>query len=427
MASTANRRVVAGEDIVSTNGIKLIAGGAALDRDMQERLLLHKLAKPLEACVLVENGVYPGLFKPLADELLAQYPLLAALTAQSSGKPVPTSLASLSLSPQVQSLLTIYADHQGDRLRHSVGVAMIALGFARHLLPGEVDTHRSLALAGLLHDVGELYIAPDLMTRDRLVQGDQWRHIAAHPVVGHRLLMHLAGAGPMVADAVLLHHERMDGFGYPNGVRGPQLRIEGEILAAAEWLMGLVESDAMPLSRASISTKLMPGDFSPPVIRVLSQLKALGFVTPPGTSIPTAERLAELAVHVHRLVEIANRYQQAEGWIETALHGADLATRKALAAAAERMARIYKSFNSTGLLDPHPEQLLDSLAEARDLAVIDEISMVVRELSWRLRELERETLIKAEQLPDEGRRLILGVVSRLMQAPERAPTGAMPT
>jgi hypothetical protein len=84
------------------------------------------------------------------------------------------------------------------------------------------------------------------------------------------VLRGMEGAGAAVADPVLLHHERLDGFGYPRGVTGEDFSTAGQLLAIAEWLMALLDSDYAPLTRAKLAPQLMPGEFSEPLLALVS-------------------------------------------------------------------------------------------------------------------------------------------------------------
>ncbi|MFX8215154.1 HD domain-containing protein, partial [Acinetobacter baumannii] len=83
---------------------------------------------------------------------------------------------------------------------HAVGVALVAKALARRLLPGDVDQHRRIGLAGLLHDVGELYLDPGHLQRGAPLQAEQWRQIVSHPVIGHRVLRDLDGGAADLAE-----------------------------------------------------------------------------------------------------------------------------------------------------------------------------------------------------------------------------------
>ncbi|MDR7331516.1 HD domain-containing phosphohydrolase [Roseateles asaccharophilus] len=405
-----SRPVEATEDILSQNGIKLLAKGAQINAKVRERLLMHKLSKPLEDCIQVTAGVMPESFGPLGEDLLAQHPLLKALCAHDLYPGAPTTLATLKLSGPVQSLLTVYAEYQGDRLKHTVGVAMLALALARRLLPGETETHRMLALAGLLHDVGELYIDPQYLRPGTPLGPAEWRHVASHPLVGERVLRGMPGAGKEVAAAVLHHHERLDGFGYPRGVSGKAVPIAGQILAAAEWLMAFIESGTTALARASVSTKLIPGEFS----RELTEA-----ITTAATGLPQiTPRMEPDAIEeaLPRVVAIAaalQRFREARPWMEERMAAARPALRAVLDAGLQRLLRIQTAFSSTGLDAHRPDELAAVLSEQRDAELQAELLSVVGELEWRLRELERESLLRAGLLPEAEQTVMQELIGRL--------------
>jgi len=394
--TSETKSVEASEDILSHNGIKLLAKGAQVNDRVRERLLMHKLQKPLEDCIQIVDGVIPESFGPIAEALLAQHPLLKALCAHDLYPSAPTALATLKLSVPVQSLLTVYAEHQGDRLKHTVGVAMLALALARRMLPGETEQHKMLALAGLMHDVGELYIDPQLMRTGMPFGPAEWRHVASHPLVGERVLRGMPGAGKAVAQAVLHHHERLDGFGYPRGVQGKALPLTGQILAAAEWLMGLIETGLTPLTRASVATKLIPGEFS----RGLTEAIATAAADLPQL-VPRAEpdAVQDAIPRVMRIATVLNNFAAARPWLDERIAAARPALRAVLEAGLQRMLRIQTAFSSTGLDAHGPDELVAMLTEQRDAALQVELMTVVGELEWRLRELQRESMLRAGLLP----------------------------
>jgi len=407
------------EDIVTGNGIKLLAKGARIDAATRERLLQHKLRRPLEDCIQVADGAISARLEPIGDALLHKHPLLRALCASNNARAAPASLAALPLAMPLQSLLTVYAQSQDERLDHAVGVAMLALSLARRLLPGEVERHRTLATAGLLHDVGELYIDPAYLHKGTRLRAEQWRHIVTHPLVGHRVLRDMTGAGREVADAVLLHHERLDGFGYPRGVRGDEMTLDGEILGVAEWLMAVVESDSTPLRRARMAAQLVPGEFSPAVLEAVSA----GAREAPDAAVEltAAPPLGETVPRIVRLADTLQRFVDTRDWIDERIAGAAPALRCVLEAGLQRMLRIRASFSSTGLDARNTETLVAELSTLRDPNVYAEITNLVGELEWRMRELERSQRLRGSLLPASDDAIIVELIARL-KAPPVSPS-----
>jgi hypothetical protein len=411
VAVSATHAVEVTEDIYAGNGMKLLARGAHVDAQMRERLLAHKLHKPLEDCVEVVGGVIPARFGPIAEGLIERYPLVRTLCTHERAQPVAATLSTLTMTIPMQSLLTVYASYQEDRLQHTVGVAMLALALARKLLPGDADAHRALALAGLVHDVGELYIDPEYLRRDVPLGPEQWRHIVSHPLVAHRVLRDMVGAGRAVAEAVLYHHERLDGFGYPYGMRQRELPLHGQILAVSEWLMALVESDTTPLSHARLSAALMPGEFNRSVLEILASaartsdevVSAMGVPLPLEQAIPRAQRIADTL----------QRFEQTRPWIDAHIERAGAQLKNLLEIGLDRMLRIRTAFSSTGLDVGDPEVVLRELAALQDAQIHIEVVTVVRELGWRMRELEREQLLRASTLTGPDQAVIRELIQRL--------------
>lgn len=419
VATSAAHEVRTTEDIVSGSGVKLLAKGARIDHSMRDRLLQHKLQKPLEDCVQVVGGVVPACFGPIADELLAQHALLASLCDSGRALAVPASLTQLPLALPVQSLLTVYCDYQGDRLRHTVGVAMLALALGRRLFPGDIDRHRRLALAGLVHDVGELYIDPAHLKRGTRLQPEQWRHIVSHPVIGHRVLKDMEGAGPQVAQAVLLHHERLNGFGYPRGIGGAAVQLDGQVLGVAEWLMALIESGLTPLARASVACRLIPGDFAGAIVETIDEAARALDAGAPGADAPTP--LEAAVPRVMRIASTIKRFVQQRAWIDVRIAEARGPLRQVLQSGLQRMLRIQTAFSSTGLDSGDPELLLRELSAMGDPQVHLEVMTVIGELEWRLRELERESLLRGSLGDPSDDAVMVELVNRL-RPPAAAPT-----
>lgn len=398
--------VRASEDVCAANGMKLLARGARVDGATRDRLLAHKLAKPLEQCLEVADAVSTETLSAAAMRLLDEQPLMRSLYGDRAPGSVAEAFARVPLTPPVRTLLTLYIGLPWTGLDHAVTVALLANGFAQRTFPDPERQERTLWIAGLMHDVGELYIEPSVLQHGRL-QPEQWRHVVVHPVIGHRVLKDLEGGGRMVADAVLQHHERRDGFGYPHRLAGDALSARGEALAAGEWLAGLMRSARTPLTAASAAARLMPGSFSQSILQAVSSL-------PRGDEGgASASETSDTLSGYMRLAQTIERFGVARDWIEGLIEGQSAAAAPVLAANLGRMQSIERSFISSGLAGEEPLVLFERLNALGDANLLDELSAIVRELSWRLRELERDTLLRAGTLPADDARVIHEMVEKL--------------
>ncbi|MBT9458433.1 MAG: HD domain-containing protein [Burkholderiaceae bacterium] len=410
VTASASHEVEVTQDIVTRNGMKLLAKGSRVDAEVRDRLLQHKLSRPLEDCVAVAGGISGEQIRDAAQALLDRHPLLAALGSDARAQSVALSLGGLKLAPPMQSLLTVYAEHQPDRLAHCVGVALLAMSLGRRLRPGDIDSHRLLATAGLLHDVGELYIAPAYLQRGTELQLDQWKHIASHPVSGHHVLREMEGAGQAIAELVLSHHERLDGFGYPRGLAAEQLSIDAQILACAEWLMGLIEAGSSPVAHASVATRLMPGEFSETLLQVL---RVAGRASDETSHLADEGRsLHEVLPRAIRVAEVLQRFRDLRLLIQARLDDATPELSAMLALCSQRMQQLQASFSSAGLDLHGPQHVVHELA-AQDPELEIEVVALVREFSWRMRELKRAALLRSGLMSTTDQALVQELIGLL--------------
>jgi HD-GYP domain-containing protein (c-di-GMP phosphodiesterase class II) len=88
-------------------------------------------------------------------------------------------------------------------------------------------------MAGILHDLGKIYIPAEILNRAGELDEIEWNMIRKHPKVVWDILKNIEFPWP-IAETVYQHHERLNGKGYPNGLAGEDIRIEARILAVAD-------------------------------------------------------------------------------------------------------------------------------------------------------------------------------------------------
>ena len=115
---------------------------------------------------------------------------------------------------------------------HQKRVTSIACAIAMEMgLPKEqVD---GLRLAGLVHDVGKIQIPTEILIKPSHLSEIEFIMIKTHPQVGYDILKEIDFPYP-VSQIVLQHHERMDGSGYPKGLKGEKILVEARIIAVAD-------------------------------------------------------------------------------------------------------------------------------------------------------------------------------------------------
>jgi putative nucleotidyltransferase with HDIG domain len=146
----------------------------------------------------------------------------------------------------MQETVEVMAQTLEARDPHSAGhqerVARLASAIALEMaLPPERIT--AIPQAGMLHDIGKMYLSADLLTKPGRLTEEEFRQVKAHPRAGYELLKRMGFPHP-IPETVLQHHERRDGSGYPLGLSGQSILLEARILAVADAV------EAMSFSRA---------------------------------------------------------------------------------------------------------------------------------------------------------------------------------
>ena len=115
---------------------------------------------------------------------------------------------------------------------HNGRVGELCVRIARQL-GMTASEQRVLARSGLLHDIGKLGIPGSILHKHDPLDDSEWKLMRTHPEVGLRILQ-WAGKFERALLAVLHHHERMDGSGYPHGLVGDAIPIEARVVAVAD-------------------------------------------------------------------------------------------------------------------------------------------------------------------------------------------------
>ncbi len=137
------------------------------------------------------------------------------------------------LGPRVRALMERLAYKDAYLERHTRAVALLAVQVGEQL--GLSATRlRSLAIGGLLHDIGKLSLPDRILQKPAPLTDEEFAVIRLHPVNGDALIVQLGGFPAVVRRLVLNHHERLDGNGYPNGLGEQGLDLETRILTVCD-------------------------------------------------------------------------------------------------------------------------------------------------------------------------------------------------
>jgi len=143
------------------------------------------------------------------------------------------------LGARVRALTVRLAAKDASTEEHTRRVAMLAVEIGEQL--GLSPTRlRSLAIGGLLHDIGKLSVPDSILQKPGPLDDDEFDVVKLHPERGRELLNELGGFDETVRRLVLDHHERLDGSGYPRGLADAELDLATRILSVCDVYDALV-------------------------------------------------------------------------------------------------------------------------------------------------------------------------------------------
>lgn len=115
---------------------------------------------------------------------------------------------------------------------HQMRVAELARGIARQMALSEED-QQAIHLAGVVHDLGKISVPAEILSKPGRLNDVEFSMIKMHPQAGYEILKGIDFSWP-IAQIVLQHHERMDGSGYPQGLKGNEILLGARILSVAD-------------------------------------------------------------------------------------------------------------------------------------------------------------------------------------------------
>ena len=174
----------------------------------------------------------------------------------------------------VRKLLEVMRLRDPTLAAHSQRTSQIAAALAEQL-GVDRDTRDRTFLAAQLHDIGKLGVSESVLWKPAGLSRSEWAVIRSHPEDGHRLVADVVHHD--VATAVLYHHERIDGEGYPFGIAGRTLQLSARIVQVADAFDAMTSDrpyePALPIAVAVTEIMRCAGtQFDVDVARALSTL-----------------------------------------------------------------------------------------------------------------------------------------------------------
>lgn len=188
----------------------------------------------------------------------------------------------------IRAWLDLVWRHDLQVYQHSLSVAGFAAAFAAELGFSRSDRQR-LAKAALLHDVGKALIPQTILNKPGPLTPDEMAVMRTHAALGADLLAKEGAFEPEILDVVRYHHERLDGSGYPEGLKGAQISDLVRLVAICDVHSALTERRVYraPLSAAEAAAimQAQAGPLDPDLLRVYRPIIARAGAAAGGPSV----------------------------------------------------------------------------------------------------------------------------------------------
>jgi HD-GYP domain-containing protein (c-di-GMP phosphodiesterase class II) len=207
-----------------------------------QAVIFNSLGEPVQARLTRRQGTWldPEVVAAYDDSLLADLAEIDVWQETLDHEPRPWSLVRPDRLDEVARTFAYFVDLKSPYLfGHSTGVATLADAAARLLHLDDAD-RTTLRRAALLHDLGRVAVPTSVWERPGELRRAEWEEVRLHPYRSERILARSAVLEP-VAVLAALHHERIDGTGYPRQVKGSELSTAARILAAADCYQALTQ------------------------------------------------------------------------------------------------------------------------------------------------------------------------------------------
>ncbi len=231
----------------SDQGTRALGGARPLVRGT----VVYKEVTPVEQELVVAKEVYSACEHSVRNSLDS-----VRTTGELDPKPLTSAVGNMTRSiernPDAMMLLYGIKKKGGDEFNRAVDTSIHMITFARFLqFPGE--RLELLGLAGLLLDIGKIQLPDAVLNKKDTLTREEFDLSKAHVMQAIELIRAAPGLPKGLEDIVMQHHERQDGSGYPQGLRGRQITIDGAIA-------GLVNSYSAITSKRSYAEQSSPSN-----------------------------------------------------------------------------------------------------------------------------------------------------------------------
>jgi putative two-component system response regulator len=229
--------IVSDLSMPGTDGIEFLTEAGRRCPDSVRMLLTGRAQLESSIRAINESNIFRLLLKPCPPETLEkalsdgirQYRLMQTRQELYALKKWNESLGGL-----IQAFVKLMESKDPYTAGHQLRVSTLSEAIAKSLGFAQVDVEQ-IRMAAMVHDIGKIYVPVEFLSKAGRLSACEWDVVKMHAQIGHDILAPVGFPFP-IHEIVLQHHEKIDGSGYPQGLREDEIRIEAQIIAVADML-----------------------------------------------------------------------------------------------------------------------------------------------------------------------------------------------
>jgi HD-GYP domain-containing protein (c-di-GMP phosphodiesterase class II) len=241
--------MILAEDLV-LNGLTLVAKEIQLTNSMIKKILEFYPSDTIYICDLAQEPIVPSLGISRNESLIQTENVLSNFSntidnflnkVEANSRPDLTEIKTMSKEildnfndyGSIIKSITSSRDIDEYLMRHCVNVAMLSSMLGRWLnLPSKDLT--LLTYAAFLHDIGKTKVNPALLNKPSKLTRSEFEEVKKHSIYSYELVKSMPYLDPSVSLGVLMHHERLDGSGYPLGLKEDKISTFAKIIGITD-------------------------------------------------------------------------------------------------------------------------------------------------------------------------------------------------
>ena len=383
--------VLASEDICNKQGAAIVTKGQPIDPNTAKRITQHKLNKDIDHSITIEHSYSANQMFECMQDHLEVVGLDAVVRTFKLEKIIKIYLEYACKQPMIRLKLSVMADSSPVIFNRTLISASMALALCKEMKT-DSNTAKNVFLAALLADTGLLHIDPEVADLRGQFTPEQWQLYQGHVAISKSFSDMIPKLDKKVGRAIMEHHERSDGFGYPLQKFGDELGLEGRILAKVDTIMAVYRKRVLQEGYAfsviipvlQFSSVNNNADVNNAAMRLLYKVSS-GF--PPNT-----EQRAVLGL-IPKLIALLERLDL---WLKKSKAMLEHYKQQLSKPEAKRHVQMYlrlkHGLDSSGLLSVHQHHWLTEVLENNntdEFHVVEQFSVMLYEIEFQCLQAHR--------------------------------------